>query len=119
MRGFPMAIVAPQERKHLSAAALLRVVRSGCVNLPDSRPGDPDIACTETLMAAFAMFALPSPSLLACDEARSEGNVHHALGDRARPVRQAQARDPCSGCPRVAPPSVQACLSATPARQGT
>jgi hypothetical protein len=75
MRGFAMAIVAPRQRKHLSADALFRVVRSGFDTIPEPRPSDAEIACTAVLLSAFAMFALTSPSLLAFDTQRAEGNV--------------------------------------------
>jgi hypothetical protein len=35
-----MAIVVPKERKHLSADALFRLVRSGFAKIPDYRPDD-------------------------------------------------------------------------------
>ena len=53
MVGFVVAIVAPKGPKHLAADAL---------------------------MSAFAMFSLKSPSLLAFDKARTEGNVHTIYG---------------------------------------
>jgi hypothetical protein len=80
MRGFAMSIVAPKGRKHLSADALFRLVRSGFTNIPDYRPGDPDISLTDALMAAFAMFSLKSPSLLAFDKERTEGNLETIYG---------------------------------------
>lgn len=70
-----MALVAPRERKHLSADALLSVVRSGFAAVPDYRLSDTDISLTDALMAAFALFSLKSPSLLAFDKHRVEGNV--------------------------------------------
>ncbi len=70
-----LCIVAPKERKHLSADALLRLVRSGFTNIPDPRCDDGDIAFTDALMAAFAMFSLTSPSRLACDTQRVEDHV--------------------------------------------
>jgi hypothetical protein len=59
-RGFVMSIVAPKGRKHLSADALFRLVRSGFATIPDYRPGDPDISLTDALMSGFAMFSLKS-----------------------------------------------------------
>ena len=70
-----MAIVAPQARKYLSADALLGLLRSGFADLADHRPGKPDISLTDALMSAFAMFSLKSPSLLAFDQERTEGNL--------------------------------------------
>ena len=69
-----MSIVVPKERKHLSADALFRLVRSGFDIIPDPRPSDAEIACTDALRSAFAMFSLTSPSLLAFDKQRAEGN---------------------------------------------
>jgi hypothetical protein len=71
-----MVIVAPHVRKHLSADALFRLVHSGFASLPDHRLDDAEISFTDALMAAFAMFSLKAPSLLAFDKERAEGNVH-------------------------------------------
>src|SRR6266567_5020438 len=78
--GFPMAIVAPKARKHLSADALFHLVRSGFANIPDPRGDDGDIALADALMSAFAMFSLKAPSLLAFDKERAEGNLHTIYG---------------------------------------
>ena len=75
-----MAILAPKGRKHLSADALLRLVHSGFANIPDDRPDDVDISLADVLMSAFAMFSLKSPSLLAFDQQRAEGNLHTIYG---------------------------------------
>src|SRR2546426_4102356 len=75
-----MSIVAPPGRKHLSADALFRLVHSGFASLPDSRVGDVEIALTDALMSAFAMFSLKAPSLLAFDKERIEGNLHTIYG---------------------------------------
>jgi len=75
-----MSIVAPQVRKHLSADALFRLVHSGFARLPDYRLDDTEIALTDALMSAFAMFSLKAPSLLAFDKERAEGNVHTIYG---------------------------------------
>src|SRR5713101_7227317 len=77
---FPMSIVAPKERKHLSADALFHLVRNGFANIPDSRGEDVDISLTDALMSAFAMFSLKAPSLLAFDKERAEGNLHTIYG---------------------------------------
>ena len=42
--GFAMVSVAPKERKHLSADALLSAVRSGFAAIPDDRLSDTDIS---------------------------------------------------------------------------
>src|SRR3954451_13161814 len=78
--GFPMSLVAPKTRKHLSADALFGLVRNGLANIPDYRPSETDIALTDALMAAFAMFSLKAPSLLAFDKERVEGNLHTIYG---------------------------------------
>jgi hypothetical protein len=75
-----MAIVAPKGRKHLSADALFDLVRSGFAIIPDARLSDPDISLTDALMSAFAMFSLKSPSLLAFDKERAEGNLETIYG---------------------------------------
>jgi hypothetical protein len=71
---------APKTRKHLSADALFSMLRSGFAHIADHRPGEPDIALTDALMSAFAMFSLKSPSLLASDRERAEGNLHRVYG---------------------------------------
>ena len=70
-----MALVAPRGRKHLSADALFRLVHSGFAAIPDYRLSDTEISLTDALMAAFALFSLKSPSLLAFDKHRVEGNL--------------------------------------------
>src|SRR6266705_3489975 len=80
MMGFAMVIVAPKERKHLSADALFRLVRSGFDTIPDHRSTDTEISLTDALMSAFAMFSLKSPSLLAFDKQRAEGNLGTIYG---------------------------------------
>jgi hypothetical protein len=75
-----MAISAPKVRNHLSADALFGLLRTGFAAIPDHRPGTPDIALTDARMSAFAMFSLQSPSLLACDKERTEGNVQRVSG---------------------------------------
>src|SRR5712691_6138105 len=78
--GDVMAIVAPRGRKHLSADALFAQVRSGFANIPDYRVSEPEITLTDALMSAFAMFSLKSPSLLAFDKQRVEGNLERIYG---------------------------------------
>ncbi len=75
-----MSIVAPKARKHLSADALFGLVRNGFAHIPDDRLSETDIALADALMAAFAMFSLKAPSLLAFDKERAEGNVHTIYG---------------------------------------
>jgi hypothetical protein len=75
-----MSIVAPTARKHLSADALFGLVRNGFAPIPDYRLSEPDIALADALMAAFAMFSLKAPSLLAFDKERVEGHVHTIYG---------------------------------------
>jgi hypothetical protein len=75
-----MAIRAPTVRKHLSADALFGLLRTGFADIADHRPGTPDIALTDALMSAFALFSLKSPSLLAFDQERTEGNLQRVYG---------------------------------------
>ena len=76
---------APKTRTHLSADALFRLLRNGFAHIPDHRPGHPDIALSDALMAAFAMFSLKSPSLLAFDRERAESNLHRVYGMKRVP----------------------------------
>ena len=75
-----MATRAPAVRKHLSAAALFARLRTGFADIADHRPGTPKISLPDALMSAFAMFSLKSPSLLAFDEERNEGNLQRVYG---------------------------------------
>src|SRR5215471_20615624 len=75
-----MAIRAPTVRKHLSADALFGLLRTGFADIAEHRPGKPDIALTDALMSALAMFSLKSPSLLAFDQERTEGNLQRVYG---------------------------------------
>ena len=75
-----MSIIAPQGRKHLSADALFRLVRRSFANIADDRGGEGESSLTDALMSAFAMFSLKSPSLLAFDKERAEGNLGTIYG---------------------------------------
>src|SRR5437867_1842576 len=99
-----MSIVAPQVRKHLSADALFRLVHRGFDHIPDHRPADADISLTDALMAAFAMFSLKAPSLLAFDKERAEGNLHTIYGIQRVPcdTHMREILDPMS--PKVLRP---------------
>ena len=91
-----MATRAPAVRKHLSADALIGRLRSGFAELDDHRPGTPKIALPDALMSAFAMFSLKSPSLLAFDEERNEGNLQRVYGIEQVPcdTRMREILDP-------------------------
>jgi hypothetical protein len=80
MMRFAMSIVAPKARKYLCADALFRLVRSSLANIADYRYGDAESSLTDALMSAFAMFSLKSPSLLAFDKQRAEGNLGTIYG---------------------------------------
>jgi len=96
--GVAMAIIAPKGRKHLSADALFRLVRSGFANIPDHRSDEVDISLTDALMSGFAMFSLKSPSLLAFDKQRVEGNLETIYGIPHAPcdTRMRERLDPVS-----------------------
>ncbi len=96
--GMAMSIIAPKGRKPLSADALFRLVRSGFANIPDPRTAEVDISLTDALMSGFAMFSLKSPSLLAFDKERAEGNVHTIYGIQRVPcdTRMREILDPVS-----------------------
>jgi hypothetical protein len=66
----------PWPRKELSADGLFALVRQGLDRVSDARPGSPSILLGDALMAAFAMFSLKEPSLLAFDrERRNDPNL--------------------------------------------
>jgi hypothetical protein len=66
----------PRPRKALSADGLLALIRKGFEEVPDRRGGSPRIPLADALMAAFAMFSLKEPSLLAFDtEHRNDPNL--------------------------------------------
>src|SRR6266851_5716964 len=79
-QGGAMSIVAPKGRKHLSADALFRLVRSSFATITDARGEEVEIPLTDALMTAFAMFSLKSPSLLAVDKQRIKGNLETING---------------------------------------
>ena len=78
--GVSRAIVAPKVHTYLPADALFAALRKAFSNLCDHRAGTPDIALSDALMSAFAMFSLTSPSLLAFDKERGQDNVHQIYG---------------------------------------
>ena len=75
-----MAMKAPKPRQHLSADALFRSLRSGFAEIAEHRSGHIDISLSDALMSAFALFSLKSPSLLAFDKERTEGNLQRVYG---------------------------------------
>ena len=91
-----MSIVAPKGRKHLSADALFHLVQNGFDTIPDHRLADTEIAFTDALMSAFAMFSLKAPSLLAFDKERAEGNLATIYGIERVPcdTRMREILDP-------------------------
>ena len=93
-----MSSVAPKERKHLSVDALFRLVRNGFDTIPDPHPNDVEIPLTDALMAAFAMFSLKAPSLLAFDKQRVEGNLKTIYGIERTPcdTQMRERLDPVS-----------------------
>ena len=80
-----MGLIAPKERKHLSADALFGLVRSTFANVSDHRSDESDITMTDALMSAFAMFSLKCPSLLDYDKQRAEDNLHTIYGIERAP----------------------------------
>src|SRR5712691_11855703 len=106
-QGGAMSIVAPKGRKHLSADALFRLVRSSFANITDARGEEVEIPLTDALMSAFAMFSLKSPSLLAFDKQRVEGNLETIYGIPRAPcdTRMRERLDPVS--PESLRPSLQ------------
>ena len=93
-----MSIVAPQGRKHLSADALCRLVRSSCAKITDEQGEEVAMPLPDALMSACAMFSLKSPSLLACDQQRVEGDLATIYGMPRAPcdTRMRERLDPVS-----------------------
>jgi hypothetical protein len=93
-----MSIVAPKGRKHLSADALFRLVRSSFATLTDDRGAEVEMPFTDALMSACAMFSLTSPSLLAFDKQRVAGNLETIYGIPRAPcdTRMRERLDPVS-----------------------
>jgi hypothetical protein len=80
-----MGLVVPKMHKHLCADALFDSIRTVFADIADHRKGDTDISLTDTLMSAFAMFSLKSPSLLAFDKERAEDNLQRIYGIKRAP----------------------------------
>lgn len=112
-----MALQAPKLRNHLSADALLRMLRSGCAAVADHRPGTPDIALTDALLSALAMCSLKSPSLLAFDKERTEGNLPSVDGIERVPCDTSMREILAPGEPESLRPFFNARVSSPPARQ--
>ena len=75
-----MASDVPKVPRYLSADALFALIQRTFSSLSDHRSGTPDIALSDALMSALAMFSLKSPSLLAFDKQRAEDNLHQLYG---------------------------------------
>src|SRR3954463_10428935 len=67
-----MTLTLAEARKDLSADALFQLLRARFGSLADSRSSDVEIPLGDALMAAFAMFSLKDPSLLAFDQRRRD-----------------------------------------------
>jgi len=59
-------------RKHLSADALIGIVRSSFENVPEPGNGKPQVSIADALMSGFAVFSLKAPSLLTFEKAWKE-----------------------------------------------
>jgi len=100
-----MSSVAPKGRQPLAAAALFRRVRSSCDTLPDDRGGAAELALREALRSAVARFALPWPSLLACDTQRVAGPVGTLDGSERVPCDTPRRAILAPGAPASLRPS--------------
>ena len=69
-------ILGPTQQFPLSLQALCSLGHSRVASLPEHRLDDTEISFRDALMSALAMFALKTPSLLACDKERAEGHVY-------------------------------------------
>src|SRR5919204_2226189 len=101
--GGVMSKVAPKGRKHLCADSLFNLLHGSFANIADDGVDEVEIPLADTLMAAFAMFSLKAPSLLAFDKQRAEGNLKTIYGIARAPcdTRMRERLDP------VAPESLR------------
>ena len=79
-------------RKHLSADGLYGLLRAAFRKIPDHRREGSPIPLVDTLMSAFAMFALKDPSLLAFEERRNDENLRNLFRIQ-RPPCDTQMRE--------------------------
>jgi hypothetical protein len=93
-----MSVVAPKGRKHLGADALFRLLHEHFATITDDGVDEAEIPLDDALMAAFAMFSLKAPSLLAFDKQRAEGNLKTIYGIERAPcdTRMRERLDPVS-----------------------
>ena len=76
----------PKSRRFLCADALIDTLRRRFQDVPDSRnQSGTTYSMVDTLMAAFAMFSLKDPSLLAFQERASEPSIKRLFGIDAIP----------------------------------
>src|SRR3712207_6550434 len=87
---------SPRVRNHLPVDALLVELPHTFADVPDPLHGPPASSLAASLMAAFALFSLQDPSLLAFEALRHERNLKTLYGlDRV----------PCGGGPRCVGPA--------------
>ena len=72
-------------RKHLSADGLYALLCAAFEKIPDHRREGSPIPLVDTLMSAFAMFALKDPSLLAFEERRNDENMRNLFRIHRQP----------------------------------
>src|SRR5919201_1906653 len=94
--GGVMSKVAPKGRKHLGADALFRLLHAHFATIADDGVDEVEIPLDDALLAAFAMFSLKAPSLLAFDKQRAEGNLKTIYGIERTPcdTRMRERLDP-------------------------
>jgi Transposase DDE domain len=98
MSGIAMSTAAPKGRKHLCADSLFNLLHGSFANIADDGVDEVEIPLSDALMAAFAMFSLKAPSLLAFDKQRAEGNLNTIYGIPHAPcdTRMRERLDPVS-----------------------
>ena len=75
-------ILGQTQQFPLSLQALRSLGHSRVASLPEHRLDDTEISFRDALMSALAMFALKTPSLLACDKERAKGHVYTIDGTK-------------------------------------
>lgn len=87
-------------RRHCNADAMFKAIRMSFQSVPDNRAaGKVEVAMSDALMSAFAIFSLKDPSLLAFDRRRKEEpeNLHTVFGIKTIPCdsQMREILDPC------------------------
>ncbi|MDB5306045.1 MAG: hypothetical protein JWO38_247 [Gemmataceae bacterium] len=106
-----MGLPSPRTRTNLTADARYALVRTTFDAVPDHRAATADVPLGDALMAAFALFALKDPSLLAFDRRRHDpaDNFRTIFGIRHVPC-DTRMRDILDPVDPVDPAALRPCF---------